>query len=145
MSTIKGAINLAEQAHEGQSRYDGSPYVNHPLRVMGTVATQGYSEIVQVVAVMHDVVEDSDFTLKDLQERGFSPEAVSALELLTKRPGADYWEYLAAIAINPIARAVKRADLFDNMDLSGLELRQLKHSQRLKKYSEALLYLSRFS
>jgi len=148
MATLERAIEIATQIHEGQTRFDGSPYINHPLRVMGTVATQGHSELTQIVAVLHDTVEDSDgqLTFDDLRRQGFDDQVVYPLELLTKNPemDTDYELYVQRLAVNPRSRAVKRADLFDNMDLTGLDNPSLKRIETIEKYGRSLLYIARF-
>lgn len=147
MATLERAIEIATQIHEGQTRFDGSPYINHPLRVMGTVAAQGHSEITQITAVLHDAPEDSKgkLTFRDLEKEGFGEEVLYPLELLTKAPGMDYEGlYIPRLAVHPRSRAVKRADLFDNMDLTGLENPPLKRIENIEKYGRALLYIARF-
>jgi len=147
MATIERARIIATQIHEGQTRFDGSPYINHPLRVMGTVAAQGHSELTQMVAVLHDSVEDSDgqLTFQDLRRDGFGDEVVVPLELLTKEKGMDYDLYVQRLVVNERARAVKRADLFDNMDLTGLENPSLRRILTIEKYGRALVYIARFT
>lgn len=146
MATLERAIDIATQIHEGQTRFDGSPYINHPLRVMGNVAAQGHSVETQMVAVMHDAVEDSDgsLTFEDLRRDGFGDDVIFPLELLTKEQGADYDFYIQRLAVNPRSRAVKKADLFDNMDLTGLENPSLKRIETIEKYGRSLLYIARF-
>ncbi len=146
MATLERAIDIATQIHEGQTRFDGSPYISHPLRVMGTVAAQGHSVETQIVAVMHDAVEDSDgeLTFDDLRRDGFGDEVIFPLQLLTKEKGADYDFYIQRLAVNPRSRAVKKADLFDNMDLTGLDNPSLKRIETIEKYGRSLLYIARF-
>ena len=146
MATLERAIEIATQIHEGQTRFDGSPYINHPLRVMGTVAAQGHSETTQQVAVLHDAIEDSrgQLTFRDLQEEGFTDQVIFPLELLTKTDGQDYDLYIQRLAVNARSRAVKKADLFDNMDLTGLANPSLKRIQTIEKYGRSLLYIARF-
>lgn len=146
MATIQRATEIAYEIHEGQTRFDGSPYINHPLRVLGTVAAQGHSEATQIVAVLHDAVEDSDgqLTFDSLREQGFGDEVVFPLELLTKQAGDDYDLYIQRLAVHPRSRAVKRADLFDNMDLTGLENPSKKRIMVIEKYGRSLLYIARF-
>lgn len=147
MATLERAKAIATEVHEGQTRFDGSPYINHPLRVMGTVAAQGHSKLTQMVAVLHDSVEDSGgaLTFQDLRNDGFTDEVVVPLELLTKEKGMDYDLYIQRLAVNERSRAVKRADLFDNMDLTGLENPSLKRILTIEKYGRALVYIARFT
>lgn len=146
MATLEKAIEIATLIHDGQTRFDGSPYINHPLRVMGTVAAQGHSIETQMVAVLHDTVEDSKGQLDfdDLRKEGFDDQIIFPLELLTKSQGADYDFYVQRLAVNPRSRAVKKADLFDNLDLTGLENPSLKRIETIEKYGRSLLYLARF-
>lgn len=154
MANLERAIEIATSAHEGQTRFDGSPYIEHPLRVMRTVEIQGHSKRVQIVGVLHDTVEDSDWTFDMLRDEGFGNDVIYPLELLTKeepeRPLTDeeklvrYDLYLQRLSVNACARAVKKADLFDNLDLTGLDNPSKKKIVNIEKYGNALLYLARF-
>lgn len=144
VANLERAISIATEAHAGQTRFDGSPYIEHPLRVMRTVRNQGHSERAQIVGVLHDSVEDSDLTFDDLRAEGFDAMIINPLELLTKEKGADYDLYVQRLSVNACARAVKKADLFDNLDLTGLENPSLKKITNIEKYGRALLYLARF-
>ena len=145
MANLERAIQIATEAHEGQFRYDGSPYIEHPLRVMGYVAVQGHSEATRIVGVLHDAVEDSDLTFADLRREGFCNEVINPLELLTKEKGEDYETYVRRLAPNARARVVKRADLFDNLDLTGLRNPPRKAIESIGKHAWALTFLSHFS
>lgn len=113
MSQLEKAITVALQAHEGVLDKSGKPYILHPLRLM----MQMDSEEAQITAVLHDVVEDSDVTLEDLVELGFSTAVLEALELLTHdKEAVAYADYIAGINGNTLARRVKLADLEHNMD-----------------------------
>ncbi len=153
-ANLERAIEIATEAHEGQTRFDGSPYIQHPLRVMRTVENQGHSKRVQIVGVLHDTVEDSDWTFEMLQDEGFEKDVIYPLELLTKeQPNRELTEqeklfeyelYLQRLSVNACARAVKKADLFDNLDLTGLENPSKKKIVNIEKYGRSLLYLARF-
>ncbi len=147
MPTLKRAIEIATEVHKGQKRFDGSDYIEHPLRVMGTVKAQGHSLHTQTTAVLHDTIEDGvgRISLAELEQDGFTEEVLVPLELLTKPKGADYDLYIARLAVNPRSRAVKKADLFDNMDLTGLENPSLMRIETVEKYGRALLYIARFT
>ena len=145
MANLERAIQIATEAHADQTRFDGSPYINHPLRVMETVRMQGHSERVQIVGALHDVVEDSDWTFEMLRAEGFDDMVIFPLELLTKEKGDEYQTYIQRLSVNACARAVKKGDLFDNLDLTGLENPSKKRIMNIEKYGQALLYLSRFS
>lgn len=152
---LERAIQIATEAHEGQTRFDGSPYIEHPLRVMRTVENQGHSERVQIVGVLHDVIEDNQlWTFARLRDEGYDNTIINPLELLTKDPAPEdlsdeaelalYDIYIQRLAVNACARAVKKADLFDNLDLTGLENPSKKKIMNIEKYGRALLYLARF-
>lgn len=133
------AIELAKQHHKGQTDKAGKPYIEHPLRVMN----QMKSEKEKIVAVLHDIVEDTDISLNDLRNEGFSEEVVSAVECLTKQDGENYDLYIERISFNPLAVKIKLADLEDNRDLTRLPQVTDKDLERLKKYDKALEKLTR--
>ncbi len=108
------ALRLCFEAHKDQVDKTDVPYVFHPFHL----AEQMQDEATTTVALLHDVVEDTDYTLEDLKEMGFAPEVLEAVALLTHDPHVPYMEYLAAIKPNPIARTVKLADLAHNSDPS---------------------------
>ena len=144
-TNLRRAYEIANQAHMGQTRFDGSPYIDHPLRVQRIVRSMGHSVFTQQLAVLHDTVEDSDWTLDMLANEGFGDEVLVPLDLLTKRPtDTDYDLYIDRLMTNARARAVKKADLFDNMDLTGLTNPTRKRIETVEKYSRALVRLSRF-
>lgn len=138
MSNLEKAISLASQAHFGQSDKAGQPYILHPLRVMMRLAADDE----RIVAVLHDVVEDSNITLDDLLKLGFSEEIVSALDCLTKREGEPYSEFLDRVSTNALARAVKIEDIRDNLDPARLALLPELNVSRVEKYHSALRSLS---
>lgn len=105
------ALRISYDAHAGQVNKCGAPYVFHPHHI----AEQMEDEVTACVALLHDVVEDTDVTLSDLA-REFPAEVIEALRLLTHQPGVPYLDYVRSLATNPVARAVKRADLRHNMD-----------------------------
>jgi hypothetical protein len=137
LSTLERAIALAVEAHAGQSDKAGAPYILHPLGVM--LAVNGEYE--RMAAVLHDVVEDCGITLDELRERGFPEAVVEAVEALTKRSdehGPDgYFDFVERAGRNDIARAVKLADITDNMDLSRIESPTEKDFARVKRYRKA--------
>ncbi|HMP73547.1 MAG TPA: GTP pyrophosphokinase [Kiritimatiellia bacterium] len=130
---IEQAILLAVEAHRGQTDLSGQPYILHPLRVMMGVS----GEHEQIAGVLHDVVEDTSVTLADLRSMGFPEAAVNAVDCLTKRDGEAYEEYLSRVEGNPVARAVKLADLADNMRLDRLSEVTERDLKRMKKYEAA--------
>ena len=137
MSTLERAIEIAARAHAGQTDKGGNPYILHPLRLMLAVGTPH----ARMAAVLHDVVEDSPLTLADLREECFPREVVDAVDALTKRDGEDRLQAAARAARHPVARAVKLADVRDNLDLSRIGEPTAKDLARLEQYRqvEALL------
>lgn len=135
--STKKAMCLCFEAHKDQTDKSGVPYVFHPFHV----AEQMQDETTTVVALLHDVVEDTDYTLQDLADMGFACEALDALALLTHQKGVPYLEYVARLKVNPIARAVKLADLRHNSDVSRLETVNEAAMKRLEKYSAAIRML----
>ena len=133
MSTLERAIALAAEAHTGQLDKAGQPYILHPIRVM--LSVQG--EIERIAAVLHDVVEDTRWTIEELRQEGFSEPVLEAIALLTKPEGADYEDYVRRIKPHAIARAVKLADLADNSDLRRLVTVTPKDQARIEKYARA--------
>jgi GTP diphosphokinase / guanosine-3',5'-bis(diphosphate) 3'-diphosphatase len=132
MSTIERAIEIAARAHAGQTDKGGAPYIFHPLRLM--LAVNGEHE--RMAAVLHDVVEDTPVTFEDLQREGFPEAVVAAVRTLTKLPGESRLAAAQRAAANPVARAVKLADVTDNMDLRRLPAPTEKDLARLKEYEQ---------
>ena len=130
----KKAMRLCYEAHQGQTDKSGIPYVLHPIHV----AEQMTDEQTTVVALLHDVIEDTDYTLQDLEKMGFEQLVLDALALMTHKKGVPYLEYVAKLKDNPIARAVKLADLRHNSDLSRLDTVDEKAKSRLEKYKAAI-------
>lgn len=131
-SLLAKAIALASEKHMGQFDKGGMPYILHPLKVMHYLKCDDME--LMCIAVLHDVVEDTDVTFKDLEVMGFTPRVISALRLLTKMPGQTHKEYVAVIKSNPDAIAVKLADLRHNMDARRLKGVSPKDSARMDKY-----------
>ena len=133
----KKALKLCFQAHRDQVDKSGMPYVFHPFHL----AEQMTDEATTVTALLHDVVEDTDFTLSDLRAMGFPAAAVDAVAMMTHDPKVPYLEYVAKIRTNPVARAVKLADLRHNSDLSRLDTVDEKALERVEKYRKAIRLL----
>jgi (p)ppGpp synthase/HD superfamily hydrolase len=134
---LEKAIEIAVKAHSGQVDKGGQPYILHPLRVMMKMD----NDTDRVVAVLHDVIEDTDVKGLDLYGIGFNSDILVAIMDLTKRDGEDYIKYIERVAENPIARRVKLADLDDNMDLGRLHVVEDKDWARWQKYRKAKEYL----
>lgn len=137
MPTLEHAIMLATQAHQGQVDKAGQAYILHPLRVM--FAVEG--ETTQIVAVLHDVVEDSEVTFDALREMGYHDDIITALDCLTRRENETYTEFVQRAKQNPIARQVKLADIEDNMDVRRLQTLTDTDMRRLQRYRDAWAYL----
>ena len=133
----KKALKLCYEAHRDQTDKSGLPYVFHPFHL----AEQMPDEITTVVALLHDVVEDTAYTLEDLRAMGFPAEALEAIALMTHAKGVAYLDYVAALRSNPVARRVKLADLRHNSDLSRLDGVDEKALARVKKYKKAIALL----
>ena len=134
----KKAIRLCFAAHRDQTDKSGLPYVFHPFHV----AEQMTTEETTVVALLHDVIEDTVYTLEDLAAMGFPASVLDALALLTHRDGEPYLAYVERLRHNPIARAVKLADLRHNSDLSRLDSVGEADLARVRKYREAIALLN---
>lgn len=133
----KQALKLCFEAHKEQKDKSGMPYVFHPFHL----AEQMTDEATTVVALLHDVVEDTDTTFEDLEKQGFGEEIISALKLLTHNDDTPYMDYVAKIKNNKIATAVKLADLKHNSDLSRLDTVDEKALKRKEKYEKAIKFL----
>lgn len=132
----KKALRISFNAHKDQVDKSGMPYVYHPFIVAEGVEDDG--EYAVCAALLHDVVEDTDITFKDLQAEGFPKEVLDAIRLLTHDDSVPYFEYLDGIKDNPIAKAVKLSDLHHNMDIGRLDKIDDKALKRLEKYSKAM-------
>ena len=106
----KEALKFIAKKHAGQTRYNGNPYIIHPIRVSQELK----SDTEKVVALLHDVVEDTDTTLAEISDL-FGPEVTAAVEALTARKGESYEDYIRRVKVNEIARIVKIADISDNL------------------------------
>ena len=134
MSTLPRAIEIATEAHKGQFDKAGNEYIGHPLRVM----EMGRTEEEKIVGVLHDLVEDTDWTFDMLEAEGFAPEIIAALKCVTKlSENENYDAFIERVRKNPLATAVKINDLTDNMDIRRLPYLSDKDVKRLKKYLKA--------
>ena len=130
----KKAIKLCFEAHAGQVDKSGLPYVHHPLHL----AEQMSDEDTTVVALLHDVVEDTRYTLEELEAMDFGPDIIEAIRVMTHDDSVPYMDYVREIAGNPIARQVKLADLAHNSDLTRLDHEPTEQDMaRYRKYQEA--------
>src|SRR5262245_30841997 len=141
MATIERALQIAAKAHEGQRDKEGLPYILHPLRVMMRVR----GEDAQVVAVLHDVVEDTAVTPDDLRQAGFGEAILAAVVCVTHRKDEPYADYVVRCKGNEVARRVKLADLEDNSRLDRTILRPQRVEAdvaRLRKYVLSYKFLT---
>lgn len=132
------AMSLAYAAHHGQTDKSGMPYIFHPFHLADSMT----DELTCTAALLHDVVEDTDWTFEALAAEGIPEPVLEALALLTHDPAVPYLDYVRRIRSNPIAAAVKRADLLHNSDSSRLLQVTEKDLQRLEKYRQALALLA---
>jgi (p)ppGpp synthase/HD superfamily hydrolase len=134
MSTLEKAIMIAAEAHAGQVDKAGAPYILHPLRLM----LQMERTEDRIVAVLHDVVEDTDWTHERLRGEGFTRDIIDAIDSVTWRKHEDYEDFIQRSIQNPIGRRVKLADLRDNCDLSRIANPKTKDFERVDKYRWAI-------
>ncbi|XZF12733.1 HD domain-containing protein [Chitinophagaceae bacterium MMS25-I14] len=134
------AIALAAQAFENKTDKSGEPYILHCLRVMNGVAPD--PELMQM-AILHDIVEDTETSLQDLRDMGFSERVVEGISLLTHRHEQSYDDYIKTISGNKDATTVKLADLRDNTNITRLKSLRPKDLERLEKYHRAYTHLNK--
>lgn len=133
----KKAIKLMFEAHREQTDKSGLPYVFHPFHL----AERMKDEATTVTALLHDVVEDTDYTIEDIEAMGFGKDICDALRLLKHDKSVPYMDYVRRIKENPIAATVKLADLRHNSDLSRLDSVDEEDQERVEKYREAIRIL----
>ncbi|WP_342417116.1 HD domain-containing protein [Paenibacillus sp. FSL R10-2782] len=131
---IETAIATAAQAHQGQTDKGGQPYIFHPLQVMNRVEHMDE----KIVAVLHDVLEDTEVTADQLKEAGFGKHIIEAVEGLTRNEGEEYSDFIRRAKNNPLSRAVKIADIQENMNLDRIPHPTEKDTARIEKYRQAL-------
>ncbi len=133
----KKALKLCFEAHKEQVDKSGMPYVFHPFHL----AEQMQTEETTVVALLHDLIEDTDYTIEDLTSMGFGKNITDAIALMTHADNVAYMDYVRKIKNNPIAKAVKLADLKHNSDLTRLDVVDEKALNRREKYLKAIKLL----
>lgn len=133
----KQALKLCFEAHKNQVDKTGIPYIFHPFHL----AEQMKDEYTTVIALLHDVVEDTDYTFNDLENMGYPKEIIDALKLLTHEDNISYMDYVSKIKDNPYAKVVKLADLRHNSDITRLDVIDEKTIKRNEKYKKAIMML----
>ena len=134
MSTLEKAIALAATQHAGQLDKGGQPYILHPLRLM----LQFSNPTLQIIAVLHDILEDTSTTAEDLEALGFSAEIIKSIQALTKQTGESRLQAAKRTTLNPLATQVKYVDVLDNMNLSRINNPTARDFARLEEYKEVL-------
>lgn len=132
-SLTRLALKVSFEAHKDQVDHSGTPYVYHPYHL----AEQMTDETTTCIALLHDVVEDTDITLVQLREMGFPDIVVEAVGVLTREHGVPYQEYIKRVKNNPLARIVKLADLEHNSDMSRLQEIDERSKSLAKRYEKA--------
>lgn len=132
------ALTLASVKHAGQKDKGNDPYVMHVIRVMMNVETESD----KIVALLHDLLEDTDITKSDLLAFGFDEETVKKVDLLSRKDAEDYMDYIKRLSADPAAVRVKLSDLRDNLNRTRLKDKLTDEDfERLKKYHRAEVYL----
>ena len=134
-------IAISATAHKGQKDKGGKPYILHPMRIMMKFQHVSNCEDFMAVAICHDLIEDCDITLEDIQKY-CSKSVLEAIDLLTKKDGQNYMDYIVAIKFNELARMVKKADIQDNSDLTRLKGVTEKDLKRVQKYNLSYAFLA---
>jgi (p)ppGpp synthase/HD superfamily hydrolase len=138
MSTLERAICIAAEAHQGQTDKANAPYILHVLRVMLSMT----SDADRIVAVLHDLVEDTPWTLDALRAEGFGDEIIAAIDCMTRRDGEAYDTFIQRVSTNAISRRVKLADLTDNANLARIQAPTEQDRARVAKYERAIQVLT---
>ena len=134
------AMKIAYAAHHGQTDYNGIPYIYHPIHL----AEQMEDEVSCCAALLHDVVEDTNVTMEDLEQE-FPEEVIAVLRLLTHEKDVPYFDYVRNIKSNPVAVKIKLADIAHNSDQTrcvGSDLTEKKLAYWRDKYAKARAILT---
>jgi len=128
-ATVKKALALATKYHKGQTRWGGEPYITHPIRI-----AEKFSDmpVLQCIALLHDVIEDTPCTIQMLEKAGFDADIILAVDALSKRKKEPYLDYVLRVKKVIFALPVKLADLDDN--LSDIERGSLRDKYVMAKY-----------
>jgi (p)ppGpp synthase/HD superfamily hydrolase len=133
MDLIEKSLEIALRAYKGQKDKAGETYILHPLRIMAKMTSAEEMS----VALLHDVIEDSDITAEELLNDGIPDVVVEAVEALTKMQGETYDQFVERVKTNPLAAKVKVADIEDNINILRLHSVDTKDLERVKKYHKA--------
>ena len=133
----KKELCIAYKAHEGQVDKTGVPYIFHPFHLAESMTDENST----IVALLHDVIEDTDWTIDDLEKEGFNEDILTALKLMTHNPAEPYMDYISRLSTCPVARQVKLADLYHNSDRTRVENPDEKMLKRWEKYDRAIQLL----
>jgi (p)ppGpp synthase/HD superfamily hydrolase len=134
------ALKIANEAHKNQVDKGGTPYINHPIEVAKNMDTNEE----KIVALLHDVIEDTDVTLEQLKETGFPLEVLAAIDAITKRNNEEYGQYLDRLIKNKYATKVKIQDMVHNSDISRIPNPTDKDFERVDKYTEKIKQLKAY-
>lgn len=129
---LEKAILISTEAHKGQIDKAGDPYIMHLIRVM----MKGENEDEKICGILHDIVEDTDWTFQQLEKEGFPKEIIDAIKCVTKIEGESYSEFIERISKNKLAVKVKLNDLEDNMNIKRLKTITDKDIERIEKYKK---------
>jgi (p)ppGpp synthase/HD superfamily hydrolase len=135
------AIALAADAFKGRFDKAGKPYILHCLAVMNQMPPDD-PELMSI-AILHDVIEDTKYTLNDLEQQGFSRRIIQGVKCLTHDTSISYDDYIRIVATNPDAKKVKIADLRHNSDITRMKGLEAKDLERLEKYHRSYMYLTK--
>ncbi len=133
MDLIEKSLSIALKAYAGQKDKAGKTYILHPIRIMAKMET--IEEM--AVALLHDVIEDSEVTVKDLLKKGIPAKVVKAVQTLTKIEGENYDQFIDRVLKNKLAAKVKKADIEDNINVLRLKSVSSKDLERIAKYHKA--------
>lgn len=137
MTLVDKVLKFAMEKHEGQFDKAGEKYILHPLHI----ALQMDTEEEKIVALLHDVLEDTDATEKDLEDLGLTKETIKHIKCLTRPKDVPYMEYIKKIALDKVAKKVKLKDLEHNMDTSRFKGSSDKAQSLMKRYQKAYTFL----
>ena len=131
---LEKAIIIATKAHAGQEDKGGNPYILHPL----AVAARLKSIDEKIVAILHDVVEDTPVTFEELRQEGFEEKHIRGIDSVTRREGETYSEFVDRAKKDPLGNPVKQADMMENKDISRIPNPTEQDFKRSNRYEKEL-------